>query len=163
MKSSISHRGSKARPGGLPPHSSLVMTLPEHLARPLDVLMIDNFDSFTWNLYQHLILLGADIVTRNQKRRYQYRCPSPPPDSGSYHLPWTRSPPYRLRLIPRCNPLLHGSRASPWCLYGFGMSRRRLWRGDQVYDTSLYERPGVCSDLFAPHPPVMQVKSCMES
>jgi anthranilate synthase/indole-3-glycerol phosphate synthase/phosphoribosylanthranilate isomerase len=51
---------------GLPPHSSLVMSLPEHLARPLDVLMIDNFDSFTWNLYQHLILLGADVhVIRN--------------------------------------------------------------------------------------------------
>ncbi|KAI0249235.1 N-anthranilate isomerase [Lactifluus subvellereus] len=42
------------------------MALPEHLARPLDVLMIDNFDSFTWNLYQHLTLLGADVtVIRN--------------------------------------------------------------------------------------------------
>ena len=42
------------------------MSLPEPLARPLDVLMIDNFDSFTWNLYQHLILLGADVhVIRN--------------------------------------------------------------------------------------------------
>ena len=42
------------------------MSLPAHLARPLDVLMIDNFDSFTWNLYQHLTLLGADItVIRN--------------------------------------------------------------------------------------------------
>ncbi|TFY73720.1 hypothetical protein EWM64_g10292, partial [Hericium alpestre] len=42
------------------------MTLPTHLARPLDVLMIDNFDSFTWNLYQHLTLLGADVtVVRN--------------------------------------------------------------------------------------------------
>ncbi|KAH9073078.1 N-anthranilate isomerase [Lactarius deliciosus] len=42
------------------------MSLPDHLARPLDVLMIDNFDSFTWNLYQHLTLLGADItVIRN--------------------------------------------------------------------------------------------------
>ena len=42
------------------------MSLPEHLARPLDVLMIDNFDSFTWNLYQHLTLLGADVtVVRN--------------------------------------------------------------------------------------------------
>lgn len=28
--------------------------------------MIDNFDSFTWNLYQHLSLLGADVhVIRN--------------------------------------------------------------------------------------------------
>lgn len=28
--------------------------------------MIDNFDSFTWNLYQHLTLLGADVtVIRN--------------------------------------------------------------------------------------------------
>ncbi|KAI0262589.1 N-anthranilate isomerase [Gloeopeniophorella convolvens] len=42
------------------------MSLPENLARPLDVLMIDNFDSFTWNLYQHLTLLGADVtVIRN--------------------------------------------------------------------------------------------------
>ena len=42
------------------------MSLPDHLTRPLDVLMIDNFDSFTWNLYQHLTLLGADItVIRN--------------------------------------------------------------------------------------------------
>ncbi|TFY59081.1 hypothetical protein EVG20_g7921, partial [Dentipellis fragilis] len=42
------------------------MTLPAHLARPLDVLMIDNFDSFTWNLYQQLTLLGADVtVVRN--------------------------------------------------------------------------------------------------
>ena len=42
------------------------MALPPHLARPIDVLMIDNFDSFTWNLYQHLTLLGADVtVVRN--------------------------------------------------------------------------------------------------
>ena len=28
--------------------------------------MIDNFDSFTWNLYQSLVLLGADVtVIRN--------------------------------------------------------------------------------------------------
>ncbi|KAI0030019.1 indole-3-glycerol phosphate synthase-domain-containing protein [Vararia minispora EC-137] len=42
------------------------MALPTHLARPLDILMIDNFDSFTWNLYQSLTLLGADVtVIRN--------------------------------------------------------------------------------------------------
>ncbi|KAF9453988.1 anthranilate synthase [Macrolepiota fuliginosa MF-IS2] len=41
-------------------------TLPSHLAGPLDVLMIDNFDSFTWNLYQQLCLLGANVtVVRN--------------------------------------------------------------------------------------------------
>jgi anthranilate synthase/indole-3-glycerol phosphate synthase/phosphoribosylanthranilate isomerase len=40
--------------------------LPQELARPLDVLMIDNFDSFTWNLYQQISLLGADVtVVRN--------------------------------------------------------------------------------------------------
>ncbi|KAH9927388.1 N-anthranilate isomerase [Amylocystis lapponica] len=42
------------------------MSLPEHLSRPLDVLLIDNFDSFTWNLYQSFCLLGADVtVIRN--------------------------------------------------------------------------------------------------
>lgn len=42
------------------------MSLPPSLSRPLDILMIDNFDSFTWNLYQSLCLLGADVtVIRN--------------------------------------------------------------------------------------------------
>ena len=42
------------------------MPLPDNLARPLDVLMIDNFDSFTWNLYQSLTLIGANVtVIRN--------------------------------------------------------------------------------------------------
>lgn len=40
--------------------------LPPALQRPVEVLMIDNFDSFTWNLYQSLTLLGADVtVVRN--------------------------------------------------------------------------------------------------
>ncbi|KAF9471363.1 anthranilate synthase component II [Pholiota conissans] len=40
--------------------------LPPHLSGQLDVLMIDNFDSFTWNLYQQLSLHGADVtVIRN--------------------------------------------------------------------------------------------------
>ncbi|KAF9268718.1 GATase-domain-containing protein [Marasmius fiardii PR-910] len=44
---------------GVPP-------LPPHLSGQLDVLMIDNFDSFTWNLYQQLSLLGASVtVIRN--------------------------------------------------------------------------------------------------
>ncbi|KAK1230490.1 hypothetical protein PQX77_006418 [Marasmius sp. AFHP31] len=43
-----------------------ITTLPPHLSGQLDVLMIDNFDSFTWNLYQQLCLLGADVtVIRN--------------------------------------------------------------------------------------------------
>ncbi|KIJ65835.1 hypothetical protein HYDPIDRAFT_186967 [Hydnomerulius pinastri MD-312] len=42
------------------------MTLPAILTKPIDCLLIDNFDSFTWNLYQHLCLLGADVtVVRN--------------------------------------------------------------------------------------------------
>lgn len=41
-------------------------TLPPLLAGQLDVLMIDNFDSFTWNLYQQLSLQGAEVtVIRN--------------------------------------------------------------------------------------------------
>ncbi|PPQ77206.1 hypothetical protein CVT25_011052 [Psilocybe cyanescens] len=40
--------------------------LPQNLTRQLDVLMIDNFDSFTWNLYQQLCLQGAEVtVIRN--------------------------------------------------------------------------------------------------
>ena len=42
------------------------MDLPASLQKPLECLMIDNFDSFTWNLYQSLCLLGADVtVIRN--------------------------------------------------------------------------------------------------
>ncbi|KAI6017523.1 indole-3-glycerol phosphate synthase-domain-containing protein [Pisolithus marmoratus] len=42
------------------------MTLPPELTKPIDCLMIDNFDPFTWNLYQQLCLLGADVtVIRN--------------------------------------------------------------------------------------------------
>ncbi|KAF8070427.1 glutamine amidotransferase [Lyophyllum atratum] len=40
--------------------------LPPSLSGQLDVLMIDNFDSFTWNLYQQISLLGANVtVIRN--------------------------------------------------------------------------------------------------
>lgn len=42
------------------------MALPPELAKPVDCLLIDNFDSFTWNLYQQLSLLGARVtVIRN--------------------------------------------------------------------------------------------------
>ncbi|KAK7045656.1 anthranilate synthase / indole-3-glycerol phosphate synthase [Paramarasmius palmivorus] len=44
----------------------MATTLPPALAGDLDVLMIDNFDSFTWNLYQQITLLGAQVtVIRN--------------------------------------------------------------------------------------------------
>ena len=36
--------------------------LPAELTRPIQCLMIDNFDSFSWNLYQQLCLLGAQVV-----------------------------------------------------------------------------------------------------
>ncbi|EJD46879.1 hypothetical protein AURDEDRAFT_113540 [Auricularia subglabra TFB-10046 SS5] len=42
------------------------MSLPPHIAGQLDVLLIDNFDSFTWNLYQYLEAQGAKVtVIRN--------------------------------------------------------------------------------------------------
>ncbi|KAI5118272.1 hypothetical protein M0805_006014 [Coniferiporia weirii] len=41
-------------------------TLPEALRGPIECLVIDNFDSFTWNLYQSLTMLGAEVtVIRN--------------------------------------------------------------------------------------------------
>ena len=44
----------------------MALVLPLELTQPLDVLLIDNFDSFTWNIYQSLCLLGADVtVIRN--------------------------------------------------------------------------------------------------
>jgi len=44
----------------------MTTSLPTALAGELDVLMIDNFDSFTWNLYQQLCLAGAQVtVIRN--------------------------------------------------------------------------------------------------
>ncbi|KIK90839.1 hypothetical protein PAXRUDRAFT_831327 [Paxillus rubicundulus Ve08.2h10] len=42
------------------------MALTDALTKPIDCLLIDNFDSFTWNLYQQLRLLGAEVtVIRN--------------------------------------------------------------------------------------------------
>lgn len=47
-------------------YSIMSLVLPIELTRPIDVLLIDNFDSFTWNLYQSLSLLGAQVtVIRN--------------------------------------------------------------------------------------------------
>ena len=40
--------------------------LPSELTVPIEVLLIDNFDSFTWNLYQYIRLLGVSVtVIRN--------------------------------------------------------------------------------------------------
>jgi anthranilate synthase/indole-3-glycerol phosphate synthase/phosphoribosylanthranilate isomerase len=38
------------------------MPLPAHPARPIEMLMIDNFDSFAWNLYQSPCILDAQVV-----------------------------------------------------------------------------------------------------
>jgi anthranilate synthase/indole-3-glycerol phosphate synthase/phosphoribosylanthranilate isomerase len=41
-------------------------SLPSELTVPVEVLMIDNFDSFTYNLYQYISLLGVSVtVVRN--------------------------------------------------------------------------------------------------
>ncbi|KIY65308.1 hypothetical protein CYLTODRAFT_492414 [Cylindrobasidium torrendii FP15055 ss-10] len=48
--------------------SSSTPVLPAKLDKQLDVLLIDNFDSFTWNLYQQICLLGAQVeVIRNDE------------------------------------------------------------------------------------------------
>lgn len=42
--------------------------LPLSLQSPIDILLIDNFDSFTWNLYQSLCLIAPEknlVVIRN--------------------------------------------------------------------------------------------------
>lgn len=46
--------------------------MPSRMASPLrtasNVVMIDNYDSFTWNVYQYLTLEGATVqVHRNDK------------------------------------------------------------------------------------------------
>ena len=43
---------------------------PAELTVPVEVLMIDNFDSFTYNLYQYISLLGVAVtVIRNDAIR----------------------------------------------------------------------------------------------
>lgn len=42
--------------------------LPPALQSPIDILLIDNFDSFTWNLYQSICLIAPEanlVVIRN--------------------------------------------------------------------------------------------------
>jgi anthranilate synthase / indole-3-glycerol phosphate synthase / phosphoribosylanthranilate isomerase len=137
------------------------MSLPEHLARPLDVLMIDNFDSFTWNLYQHLVLLGADVhVIRNDAidtdalplLHIRALIISPGPGHPNTDSGVSRD---AIRYFTGRVPVL-GVCMGLECLVD-------VYGGEIRYTTSLNERSGFCSDLFAPHPPVMQVKSCMES
>ena len=41
-------------------------SFPPELAVPVEVLLIDNFDSFSYNLYQYICLLGTSVtVIRN--------------------------------------------------------------------------------------------------
>jgi len=47
-------------------NSETEKSLPSELTVPIEVLLIDNFDSFTWNLYQYISLLGVSVtVIRN--------------------------------------------------------------------------------------------------
>ena len=138
------------------------MSLPEHLARPLDVLMIDNFDSFTWNLYQHLTLLGADVtVIRNDAidsdalplLHIRSLIISPGPGHPNTDSGISRD---AIRHFTGRVPIL-GVCMGLECLVD-------VYGGEIRYTTRHSMRdPGFCSDLFASHPPVMQVKSCTES
>src|SRR3954447_19973374 len=49
-------------------HSPHHPTSAAKLASASNVILIDNYDSFTWNVYQYLVLEGANVtVIRNDK------------------------------------------------------------------------------------------------
>lgn len=59
-------------PNGETPNGETQKLFPPELTAPIEVLMIDNFDSFTYNLYQYISLLGVSVtVIRNDAIRVE--------------------------------------------------------------------------------------------
>ena len=84
------------------------------------ILLIDNYDSFTWNLYQYFCELGADVLVRRNDELTLAQI-----DALS---------PQKIVISPGpCTPGSH------WMLFVISRARRPCWVF--VWDIRLWRRP----------------------